>query len=195
MGIDWYLQAKAVVNEPFRIANVVCGWVLQSGFLRGAQWANLSGNPDYQRVGRNVATNNGARANEDIIAHVGIFQQHRVDADQYVAANLASVDDRAMGQKDVVAQFEVVVGVQCAVVLKGTILANDDVAVICSNHCAGPDTGTLANADIPYYVGRFADEYRRMNSGEFAVKSAYQVDLPSCIWTLLVSLNGYKDTR
>ena len=91
---------------------------MQAGLLRRTEGTNLAGDADDQGVVRDVTTHDGPGADEDVVAHVGVFQQHGIDAHQDVAAHLAAVDNGAVGEQHVVAQLQVVVGVQHAVVLQ-----------------------------------------------------------------------------
>ena len=125
-----------------------------------------------------MAADDGPGADEYIIPDIRVLQQRGVDAYQHVVAHLAAVNYRPVGEQHVVAQLQVVVGVQGAVVLQGTVFADDDVAVVGPDHRAGPDAGALADGDVAYDVGCLADECRGMDFRKLAVQSAYQKALP-----------------
>jgi hypothetical protein len=62
-----------------------------------------------------------------------------------------------------------VVGVENSVVLYGAVFANDDVAVIGSNHCTRPDAGAFPDGHVTNDIGGFADEGRRVYAGAFSI--------------------------
>ena len=66
-----------------------------------------------------VAAHDGPGADEDVVAHVGVFQQgRRLTPTSTLLPTLPAVDYGAVGEQHVVAQLQVVVGVQHAVVLQ-----------------------------------------------------------------------------
>ena len=143
------------------------------------QLADATGHSDNQRfAGYGGSRYDGSGADEHIVANVAVLEANGVDADHNVVADLAAVDHRAVSHQDVVAQFQVIVSVQDAVVLDGAVLADDDLAVVAADNGAGPDAGALADDDVAHDVGCLADEHAGVNLRGFAVDAADQNGSP-----------------
>lgn len=77
-----------------------------------------------------------------------------------------------MGYDYVVAYFEVVVGVEHAVILYVGVTSHPDAAIIAAQDGSGPDAGVCADVNVSNDVSRLADEGCGVNGGFDAVKAS-----------------------
>ena len=165
------------MDEALGVFLVHGGAVVDYFQVLGLEGSDLAGDADdYGVVGdAGVLEDDGSSAYDAVVADFGVFEEDGVDAYHDVAADAVAVKDGAVGDDDVVADFQVVVGVEDAVVLDVGVTSDADASVVAAQDGAGPYAGIFAYGDVADDVGGFADEGCGVDFGCFAVEGSNHV--------------------
>lgn len=142
------------------ILPVHCGAALDDFEVFVFQGVDLAGDSDDYGVGGDagILEDYGAGADDAVVFYLSVLEEDGVDADHDVVADAVAVEDGSVGDYDVVADYEVVVGVEDAVVLDVGVASDADAPVVAAQDGAGPDAGVFAYVDVSDDVGGLADE-------------------------------------
>ena len=170
-------MAEAGLDEALGVFLVHGGAAVDDFEVFVFEGSDLAGDAnDYGVVwDAGVLEDDGPGADDAVVADFGVFEEDGVDANHDVAADAVAVEDGAVGDDDVVAYFQIVVGVKDAVVLDVGVASDADASVVAAEDGAGPDAGVFAYGDVADDVGGLADKGGGVNFGGFAVEGSNHV--------------------
>ena len=164
MPTDLFCQLKILILPPRRQAQVHdvffsafvvvhCRSPERNDFIFAKGTHNLSGVAEDQRVVRNffVLRDDGARADNAVVANLGVAQNYRTHTNKAVVADFAAVNNRVVPDGDIVADFgrRVAHNVNRAVVLNVGVVADSHRLKVSANRRAKPNTRTRADFNFP----------------------------------------------
>ena len=118
--------------EALSVLPVLGGDALNEFPILVLHGSNPAGDADDHGVAGHpgVCQHDGTSTDNAVVLDLGILQKDGVDADHNVVPNAMAVENGAVGNHNVITDFQVVVGVQDAVVLDVGVTAHPDAAVV-----------------------------------------------------------------
>ena len=134
-------------------AHVFLGHSSQTGpFLPRQRAGHFGRRAQYQGAGRNASAggDQGACADERLLADHCAVKDDRTHANQYLVANRAGVNDGTMTNGNIMAHDTeaVVRQVQDGVVLDVRVVADDDAIEVTTEHGVAPDAGVMPERHV-----------------------------------------------
>jgi hypothetical protein len=170
------LSVDSVLQTIRAVVHILLRPPFQSGTFFLRQFAdNFRWRAQYERAGRNFRSlcYQRLRADERLLADDCAIEDHCAHADQRFVADGAGMDNRAMADRDPVADEarKIVREVQHGVVLDVRVMADNDAVDVAAQHRAMPHARMSAKRHIADDRGVFGDEnifaQRRFFAEEF----------------------------
>ena len=180
--------SQAGLDEAPGVLPVHGGAALDDFEVFVLQGVDLAGDADDHGVGGHVGVrkDDGACTDDAVVIYLGVFKQDCIDTNHDFVADPVTVEDSAVSDDDVVADYKVVVGVEDAVVLDVGVASDADAAIVAAQDGAGPDAGVFAYVDVSDYVGGLANEGGGVDGGGEPVEASNHGDERAafgvCIW-------------